>query len=152
MAEENLPEMFDADRAASEFLIYQTENGESRVQVRLFERSVWLTQRMIADLFQKSVKTVNEHIKNIFEEKELNPSATIWKFQIVRCAKRSLPKPKASSIRVAEYLTELPPREVLEKKPEGSGCDAQRAARRYAGGEMKETVPKGMWRMAGVGA
>jgi hypothetical protein len=84
MAEENLPEMYDADRVASEFLIYQTENGEPQVQVRLFERSVWLTQRMLADLYQKSVKTVNEHIKNIYEEKELDPSATIRKFQIVQ--------------------------------------------------------------------
>ncbi len=84
MPKENLPEIFDADRAASEFLIYQTENGESRVQVRLFERSVWLTQRMIADLYQKSVKTINEHIRNIYEEKELDSSATIRKFQIVQ--------------------------------------------------------------------
>ncbi len=84
MPKENLPEIFDADRAASEFLIYQTETGESRVQVRLFERSVWLTQRMIADLYQKSVKTINEHIRNIYEEKELDSSATIRKFQIVQ--------------------------------------------------------------------
>jgi hypothetical protein len=84
MAKENLPEIYDAYRVASEFLIYQTENGESRVQVRLFERSVWLTQRMIADLYQKSINTVNEHIKNIYEEKELDPSTTIRKFRIVQ--------------------------------------------------------------------
>ena len=91
MAEENLPAIYDVNRAASEFLIYQTENGESRVQVRLFERSVWLTQRMIADLYQKSVKTVNEHIKNIYEEKELDPSTTIRKFRIVQTeGKRSI--------------------------------------------------------------
>jgi len=84
MPKENLPEIFDVDRAASEFLIYQAENGESRVQVRLFEQSVWLTQRMIADLYQKSVKTINEHIRNIFEEKELDSLATIRKFQIVQ--------------------------------------------------------------------
>ena len=42
--------------------------------------------------------------------------ATIWKFQIVRCAKRSFSKPTATSIRVAGYLTELPPREVLAQK------------------------------------
>lgn len=84
MAEENLPEIFDAQQAASEFMIYQTEEGEPRVQVRLFERSVWLTQRMIADLFQKSVKTINEHITNIYDDKELDPSSTIRKFQIVQ--------------------------------------------------------------------
>ena len=61
-----------------------------------------------------------------------------------------LPGPKASSIRVAEYLTELPPREVLEQKLEGSGGDCTRAARGTDGRELKETVPKGMWRMKGV--
>jgi len=84
MTEENLPEIYDADRAASEFLIYQTENGESRVQVRLFQQSVWLTQKLIADLFEKSVTTINEHIRNIYEEKELDPEATIRKFRIVQ--------------------------------------------------------------------
>ena len=84
MPKENLPEIFDVDRAASEFLIYQTENGESRVQVRLFQKSVWLTQKLIADLFEKSVPTINEHIWNIYEEKELDPEATIRKFRIVQ--------------------------------------------------------------------
>lgn len=84
MPEENLPEIYDADRAASEFLIYLTENGESRVQVRLFQQSVWLTQKLIADLFDKSVPTINEHIWNIYEEKELDPEATIRKFRIVQ--------------------------------------------------------------------
>ncbi|MCX6701037.1 MAG: virulence RhuM family protein [Methanomicrobiales archaeon] len=84
MPKETLPEIFDADRAASEFLIYQTENGESRVQVRLFQKSVWLTQKLIADLFEKSVPTINEHIRNIYEEKELDPEATIRKFRIVQ--------------------------------------------------------------------
>ena len=84
MPEENLPEIYDVDRAASEFLIYQTENGESRVQVRLFQQSVWLTQKLIADLFEKSVTKINEHIRNIYEEKELDPEATIRKFRIVQ--------------------------------------------------------------------
>lgn len=84
MAEENLPEIYDADRAASEFLIYQTEGGETKVQVRLYEKSVWLTQKLIADLFQKSVNTINEHIKNIYDDEELDPQATIRKFRIVQ--------------------------------------------------------------------
>ncbi|MCK9591213.1 MAG: virulence RhuM family protein [Methanoregula sp.] len=84
MPEENLPEIYDADRAASEFLIYLTEIGESRVQVRLFQQSVWLTQKLIAVLFEKSVTTINEHIRNIYEEKELDPEATIRKFRIVQ--------------------------------------------------------------------
>ena len=84
MQKENLPEVYDADRAASEFLIYLTENGESRVQVRMFQQSVWLTQKLIADLFEKSVPTINEHIPNISKEKELDPEATIRKFRIVQ--------------------------------------------------------------------
>lgn len=84
MTGENLPEIYDTERAASEFLIYQTESGETRIQVRLFDRSVWLTQKMVADLYQKSVNTINEHIKNIYEEKELDPEATIRKFRIVQ--------------------------------------------------------------------
>jgi len=69
---------------SSEFLLYQTEGGETRVQVRLFEGTVWLAQRLISELYQKSVKTINEHIKNIYEEGELDPQATIRKFRIVQ--------------------------------------------------------------------
>jgi len=69
---------------ASEFLLYQTEGGETRVQVRLFDGTVWLPQRLIAELYQRSVKTINGHIKNIYEEGELHPQATIRKFRIVQ--------------------------------------------------------------------
>ncbi len=68
----------------SDFLIFQTENGATKIEVRLQDETVWLTQRLMADLFQKDVRTVNEHIKNIFNEGELEPEATIRKFRIVR--------------------------------------------------------------------
>ena len=131
----------------SEKVLKMRSNRQNRFRYDLFRVLTSSYQSVNMPVFSAIFNGFGHHMS----EHQLSP-ATIWKFQIVRCAKRSLPKPKASSIRVAEYLTELPPREVLEKKPEGSGCDAQRAARRYAGGEMKETVPKGMWRMAGVGA
>ena len=54
----------------SEFLFYQTEGGETRVQVSLFEGTVWMTQRLIAELYQKSIKMINEHIENIYEERD----------------------------------------------------------------------------------
>jgi len=69
---------------SSEFLLYQTEGGETRVQVHLFEGTVWLTQRLISELYQKSVPTINEHIKNIYGEGELDPQGTIRKFRIVQ--------------------------------------------------------------------
>lgn len=67
-----------------ELVLYTTEDGRSRIQLRLFEGSVWLTQRLLADLYQVSVKTVNEHLVNVYGDGELSPEATIRKFQIVQ--------------------------------------------------------------------
>ena len=69
---------------SSEIVFYQTEDGRSRVQVRLDGGTVWLTQRLLGELFQKDVRTINEHIINIFDEGELEPEATIRKFRIVQ--------------------------------------------------------------------
>ncbi len=49
----------------SQIIIYQTETGDTRLEVRLEDETVWLTQKLMADLFQVTVPTVNEHIKNI---------------------------------------------------------------------------------------
>ncbi len=68
----------------SDILIYQSEDGQTRVDVRLIDETVWLTQKWMAELFQKNVRTISEHIKNIFEEGELQPEATIRKFRIVQ--------------------------------------------------------------------
>jgi len=69
---------------SSEILFYQTEDGRSRIEVRLDEKTVWLSQRLLAELFRKDVRTINEHIQNIYEEGELAPEATIRKFRIVQ--------------------------------------------------------------------
>lgn len=69
---------------AGEILVYQTEDGKTRVECRFEQETVWLSQALIGELFQVSVPTVNEHLKNIFEEAELAPEATIRKFRIVR--------------------------------------------------------------------
>jgi len=66
----------------SELILYQTEDNRTRIEVRLENETVWLTQKLMAELFQKDVRTVNEHIQNIFEEGELMPGATIRKFRI----------------------------------------------------------------------
>lgn len=68
----------------STFLMYQTENGDTKIQVRLEGETVWMTQKAMAELFQKSVKTINEHIKNIYDERELQEEATIRKNRIVQ--------------------------------------------------------------------
>lgn len=68
----------------SEFLLYQTEDGQTRVQVRVLDETIWLTQKQLAELFQKDVRTINEHIQNVFEEGELEREPTIRKFRIVQ--------------------------------------------------------------------
>ncbi|GGE53564.1 2-hydroxyacid dehydrogenase [Pullulanibacillus camelliae] len=65
-------------------LIYQTEEGNTKIDVRLENGTVWMTQKAIAELYQKGVNTINEHIKNIYAEGELQESATIRKNRIVQ--------------------------------------------------------------------
>jgi hypothetical protein len=76
--------MAEEPKSDSELLLYQTEDGRTRVEVRLENETVWLTQKQLAELFEKDVRTVNEHIQNIFEEGELRRGATIRKFRIVQ--------------------------------------------------------------------
>jgi hypothetical protein len=68
----------------SQFLVYEAEDGQVKIDVRLEDETVWLTQKLMADLFQVTVPTINEHIKNIFYEGELVQDATIRKFRIVQ--------------------------------------------------------------------
>lgn len=65
----------------SEFLIYQATDGKITIDVRLEDETVWLTQAHLCDLFQKSKATISEHIKNIFEEGELDETAVVRKFR-----------------------------------------------------------------------
>jgi len=76
---ENLPA-----RPNSDILFYQTEDGQTRVEVRLQDETVWLSQKLMADLFQKDVRTINEHIKNVLADGEQASEATIRKFRIVQ--------------------------------------------------------------------
>lgn len=68
----------------SNILIYQTEDGVTKIETRLLEETVWLTQTQLCELFQKSKSTVSEHLKNIFEEGELNHFSTVRKFRTVQ--------------------------------------------------------------------
>ena len=66
----------------SEIILYQAEDGQTRIKVRLSDETVWLTQKMMAELFQKDIRTINEHIRNIFDEGELEADSVIRKFRI----------------------------------------------------------------------
>jgi len=63
-------------------VIYQTEDGQTKVNVHFEDETVWLTQKLMAELFEVSVPTVNEHLKNIFSTGELDENSVIRKFRI----------------------------------------------------------------------
>ena len=68
----------------SQIIIYQTENGETKLDVRFQDETVWLTQKLMSELFQTSIPNINMHLKNIFEEGELEENRTIKDFLIVQ--------------------------------------------------------------------
>ena len=68
----------------SEILIYQNPDGNIKIDVRLEEETVWLTQEQMATLFGKGRSTIAEHIANVFEEGELEQNLTCRKFRQVR--------------------------------------------------------------------
>lgn len=68
----------------NQILLYRTQDGEIRLEVLFQDETVWLTQRGLAELFQKDVSTINRHIRNVYEEGELDPDSTIAFFAIVQ--------------------------------------------------------------------
>jgi hypothetical protein len=74
----------DKPGAGSELLLYRAEDDRTRIEVRLGDGSVWLTQAQMAELFQTSVSNINIHLKAIYEESELVEAATIKDYLIVR--------------------------------------------------------------------
>jgi len=76
---ENLP-----DRPNSDILLYQTEDGETRIQVRLDKETVWITQAAMAELFQTTKQNVSLHLRNIYGEGELQRELTVKEYLTVR--------------------------------------------------------------------
>ncbi len=67
-----------------QFILFETDEGQTKVECRFETETLWLTQNLIAELYQKSVPTINEHLSNISSEGELEQNATIRNFRIVR--------------------------------------------------------------------
>ena len=72
----------------SNILIYQTEDGQTKIETVLQDETVWLTQEQMAELFQKARSTINEHIKNIYAEEELEEERSMKKFGNSEFAKK----------------------------------------------------------------
>ena len=72
------------DDNTNEIIIYTGPGGETRVQLRFTGPDVWMTQSQMAALFDVDVRTVNEHLGNVYNEGEIQPDSTIREFRIVR--------------------------------------------------------------------
>jgi len=69
-----------AQSSRSEFLIYKTDDGRVKLDVRLENETIWLTQQMMANLFQSTKQNIGQHLKNIFVEGELDRDSVVKEF------------------------------------------------------------------------
>lgn len=77
--------------STAEFLIFTTQEGENTIEVRYEDQTIWLSQKLLAELFGVDVRTISEHLQNIFDQGELSREATIRKFRTVQTeGKRSV--------------------------------------------------------------
>ena len=67
-----------------QIVIYKTENGETKLDVKLENETIWLTQKQIIELFKSSKSNISEHIKHIFRSHELTKGSTVRKFRTVQ--------------------------------------------------------------------
>ena len=85
MAKKKTGEIFqDSLPSTGRLLVYQTDNGQVKLDVRLEGETVWLTQQQMVDLFQTTKQNISLHVQNIFAEGELEPQATVKKYLTVR--------------------------------------------------------------------
>jgi hypothetical protein len=68
--------------STAEFLMFQAQSGEDSIEVKYADETVWLTQKMMAKLFEVTIPTVNEHLKNVFKSSELDKNSVIRNFLI----------------------------------------------------------------------
>ena len=74
----------DESQPVGSLILHQTEDGQTHMQCRFEDETIWLSQALIGELFQKDVRTISEHLLNIHEKQELDRAATIGKFRMVR--------------------------------------------------------------------
>lgn len=79
-----MPKSLQIRNSTAEFLIFTTQSGEDSIEVRFEEESIWLSQKLMAQLFDVDVRTINEHLKNIYSSNEITEEATIRKFRTVQ--------------------------------------------------------------------
>jgi hypothetical protein len=88
--------MPDNEPPQSSIILYQTDDGRTRIQCRFEDETIWLTQALIAELFQTTPQNVTLHLKAIFAEGELSEGATCKEFLQVRVTSSAAPHTSAS--------------------------------------------------------
>ena len=73
-----------SDEPKSQLLFYRAPDGRTRLEVRMDGETVWLSLNQMAELFKRDKSVISRHIKNVFEEGELKPEATVAKFATVQ--------------------------------------------------------------------
>jgi len=105
---------------SGEVIVYETPEGEARVDVRLERETVWLTQRQMAELFDTSTDNVGLHLKNVFDEGELVEAATTEDYSVVQAEGRRHVRRAESGI-----ITSTPSsRSATESTPSAEPCSA----------------------------
>src|ERR1035437_4538082 len=97
---------------SGEVVVYEAPDGGARVEVVIGVDTVWLTQRQMADLFESTVLSINEHIKNAYGEGEISEGATVREFRIVRSEGRRQIRRRIQH-RSEEHTSELQSRQYL---------------------------------------
>ena len=69
------------DLQPNDILVYQADDGRLRLEVKLENQTIWLSQKQIGELYQKGKATISEHIKHIFEDGELDENSVVRKFR-----------------------------------------------------------------------
>ncbi|MEX2606475.1 MAG: virulence RhuM family protein [Kiritimatiellia bacterium] len=119
-----------SEEFTGQFILYQTEDGQTQVECRLVDETIWLSQALMAELFNRSKKTVSEHLQNLFNEGELDADSVVRNFRTTAA--------DGKSYRVAYYNLEA----ILAvgfrvKSPQGTQF------RKWANTQLRELIVKG---------
>ena len=95
------------EQPAGEFILYTTDDGNTRVECRFEEETIWLSQALMAELFDRSKKTISEHLQNLFEEEEISANSVVRNFQTTAADSKTYKVQFYNDVSIAKnYLNE----------------------------------------------
>jgi hypothetical protein len=121
MSKSGLPAQ-PAGKPNSQIIIYQTESGQTKIEVRLQDETVWLTQKLMAELFQTMKQNISLHLSNIFAESELDENSVVKDF-LTTAADGKNYSTKFYNLEAAKPARRQAGKKLPRKKP-GKGKDS----------------------------